>query len=143
MVVPMRITDVGNNKNISKLKKKAESDKALFTDLLSETGTAEQSSKAVPAKEITDLNALLSLQEFESPKTDPDSAKRQGEEIMRQLDRMKMQLLEGTLSNKSLTDLSQLVSRASFNVADPRLHMILNDIKVRAAVELAKRGITL
>jgi hypothetical protein len=60
--------------------------------------------------------------------------------LLDRLDELRLGLLGGRLSMAALERLTLLVAENRGKVDDPRLTQILDEIEVRAAVELAKLG---
>jgi hypothetical protein len=89
---------------------------------------------------FTDLNTVLALQEA------PDAtrgrarkrAKERGDMMLDHLDEIRMGLLLGTIPMARLEQLAQLVRAKREQIDDPKLLAILDEIELRAAVELAK-----
>ena len=87
------------------------------------------------------VDALLALQEVDSD--DPggrNQGRRRGEELLDSLDELRLGLLTGSLPLAMIERLASLAAAKRGQVDDPRLVEILNEIEVRAAVELAKLG---
>ena len=90
---------------------------------------------------FTDLNTVLALQEAPDA-TSRNRAKQRGKEraslMLDQLDEIRMGLLLGTIPMAKLEQLAQLVRAKRDQIDDPKLLAILDEIELRAAVELAK-----
>lgn len=61
-----------------------------------------------------------------------------GYNILDHLDEIRLGLLSGSLSSMRLMELGREVEEVRETVIDPQLSAILDDIELRAAVELAK-----
>jgi len=86
------------------------------------------------------LGSLLAIQEDGrggSPEANK-RAKERADEILDQLDNLKMGILRGELPKASLQELSRTISSHRDNNIDEQLSEILNEIDLRAQVELAK-----
>ena len=73
--------------------------------------------------------------------TDPEARRRmaqRGEEILARLDELRHGLLLGSVSKERLLDIARMVRQKRETGADPRLSAILDEIELRAQVELAK-----
>ncbi len=94
-----------------------------------------------PATAVTPVGGVLAVQEVD---TDAESAARaaikRGEDILDRLEELRRGLIEGRLPAERLEALVQLCAERRGTVADPRLKAILDDIDLRAQVELAKLG---
>ncbi len=106
-----------------------------FAKALTENGPAASLSGGGP---IGALNAMLSLQEVPDALDARGRARRRGEQVLDLLDRIRLGMLAGTLSEAELANLSRLVRARRDAVDDPRLAEILGEIELRAEVELAK-----
>ena len=88
----------------------------------------------------TDLNTVLALQE--APDATRGRAKKRAQErgnmMLDQLEEIRLGLLMGTIPMAKLEALAQLVRAKREQIDDPKLVAILDEIELRAAVELAK-----
>jgi len=94
-------------------------------------------SGAAPAHAV---DALLAIQEVDDATTGEGNARgRQwGGEILDRLDGVRLGLLNGGIPVSELRSIADLVTRQRANVSDPALQEILDEIELRARVELAK-----
>jgi hypothetical protein len=86
------------------------------------------------------VDALLALQEVPDALTGRRQAQRRGEELLDRLEELHLALVLGQLPQAAIERLTALAASQRERVEDPRLAEILNEIEVRAAVELAKLG---
>jgi len=86
------------------------------------------------------VDALLALQEVASEPESDTQGRRRGEDVLDRLDELRLALLEGRLSVAAIKRLAAQAATGRDRVRNPRLAEILNDIELRAAVELAKLG---
>jgi len=127
----------------SKTKKSSGASGAGFSDMVESSGGAEESaasSGAAGAAPIQNIDALLALQERETG-DDPMSrarARARAEAILDELDKFRIGLLNGVISRDSILQLARLVASHKQNIMDPRLAEVLDEIDLRAQVELAK-----
>ena len=86
------------------------------------------------------LDALLAVQEDGRGKSKSanEMAKQRANEILEQLDKVKMGLLRGELPKSTLQELSRTISAHRDSGVDAKLAAILDEIDLRAQVELAK-----
>lgn len=61
-----------------------------------------------------------------------------GSNLLDSLESLRQQLLMGVVSPSLLTDLNRQLSVQKQNISDPQLLALIEDIELRAAVELAK-----
>jgi hypothetical protein len=89
---------------------------------------------------FTDLNTVLALQE--APDATRGRARKRAQErgnmMLDQLEEIRLGLLLGTIPMAKLEQLATLVRAKREQIDDPRLLAILDEIELRAAVELAK-----
>lgn len=87
----------------------------------------------------TGIETLLALQAVEDPVFAKKKTVRRGLSILDVLEDVKADLLMGRVSEGRLNRLLALVQQAHEKV-DPELSALINDIELRARVELAKLG---
>ncbi|HVO03497.1 MAG TPA: flagellar assembly protein FliX [Candidatus Cybelea sp.] len=90
---------------------------------------------------FADLNAVLALQEAPDATTRNRArqrAKERGSLMLDHLEEIRLGLLMGSIPVAKLEQLAQLVRAKREQLDDPKLLAILDEIEVRAAVELAK-----
>jgi hypothetical protein len=86
------------------------------------------------------IDALLALQAVEDPLRAKKKQLRRGRSLLDVLDALKADLLTGQLGEGRLNQLMVLIGQARER-SEPGLDTLLDDIELRARVELAKRGI--
>ena len=84
------------------------------------------------------VEALLALQDVGGPLERKRRAVRRAGRILDVLDDLKIRLLEGDLSGADLDSLLRAVRDERWNTDDPALEAVLDEIELRAAVEVAK-----
>lgn len=84
------------------------------------------------------IDALLALQEVDDSTSRASRGKKRAVEILDHLEDLRLGLLSGGLSPDKLAALSRAVQHQRDQVDDPRLAEILDEIDLRAQVELAK-----
>ena len=95
---------------------------------------------AAPTHTIARVDALLSVQAAESP-TERAARKRmqqRGEDILKELDRLRHSLLTGGLTVGQVVDIADVVASHREKINDPRLTAILDEVDLRAQIEMAK-----
>lgn len=98
---------------------------------------AAPSAAAGPAG-VAGLSALVALQGIETATERRRRAVRRGGGLLDRLDELKLALLSGETGEGALRRLGQSLREARPEDDDPRLGDLLNQIDLRAAVELAK-----
>ena len=102
-------------------------------------GAGQTRSVAGPAA-LGPTQALLALQEVPDEQERGARARQRAEDLLDQLDVLRMALLSGRLPVAEIEKLVIIASEQRELVDDPRLSAILGEIETRAAVELAKLG---
>jgi hypothetical protein len=110
-----------------------------FGVILSEAAAgASHASSVAAAQGVMGVDALLALQDVGGPLERKRRAVRRAGRILDVLDEVKIALLEGGLSGDDLHRLSRAIHDERANTDDPALEAVLDDIELRAAVEMAK-----
>jgi hypothetical protein len=109
-----------------------------FADALK--GGNERAAHTAGAPGVGALDALLTLQQAPDALSGRAKARKRGEQLLDELERIRMGLLAGRIPLSGLKRLSALLGQARPEVEDPRVEQVLAEIEVRAAVELAKLG---
>ncbi len=92
------------------------------------------------AQSIARVDALLAVQAVESP-TERAARKRmreRGEGILKELDKLRHSLLTNSLTLGDVINVADVVASHREKLADPTLIAILDEIDLRAQIELAK-----
>ena len=100
---------------------------------------ASRAAGPAPASSLTGIDALLALQAAEDPLFAKKKALRRGRSLLDTLDEIKTDLLVGPVGEGRLNQLMALITQAREN-SIPGLDTLLDDIELRARVELAKFG---
>jgi hypothetical protein len=88
----------------------------------------------------TSIDALLALQEVDDVVARRQKQLRRGRSLLDVLDALRLDVLEGRTGESHLNQLMALVGRAR-SMSEPGLDALLDEIELRARVELAKRGL--
>lgn len=84
------------------------------------------------------IDALMALQGLDTPEIRRDRALRRGRRMLDALDRLRLGVLDGGLGPAHVDLLRRSVSEARESVDDPALQSLLDEIELRAEVEIAK-----
>ena len=101
-------------------------------------GGAGQASAVSATRNVMGVEALLALQDVGGPLEGKRRAVRRAGRILDVLDDLKVALLDGELSGAELDRLRRAVRDERDATEDPKLEAVLDEIELRAAVEVAK-----
>ena len=89
---------------------------------------------------IAMVGSLLALQQAGAEEGDAakERAKNRAAELLRELELLRLDILTGVIPRGHLTALAATIKTSREGVFDPRLNEILDEIDLRAQVELAK-----
>lgn len=99
---------------------------------------ADEASGVHGAAGLSSISGVLDLQEVDDALARAARGKLRAEELLDKLDDLRMDLLTGALSKTKLQRLAAVVNSHRAEVSDPKLGEILDEIDLRAQVELAK-----
>ena len=121
-------------------KTKSRQTPAFASHLKDVKGEPESIAQNSEVGNITTVGSILTVQEVERDEglTSRRQLKKYGEDILDRLDEIKQDLLTGDISKDRLKNLAQTLRMNKSTTDDPELISIINDIELRAAVELAK-----
>lgn len=85
------------------------------------------------------LGNVLAAQEVQGGPLERQRAVQRGRSVLDELDEIRAGLLEGNVADAALERLSGLLQTDRPAVDDAKLNTVLDEIELRAAVELAKR----
>ena len=102
------------------------------------TTSANAPASAAGLSGVADVSALMALQGVEDPTERRRRAIRRGGGLLDRLDELKLALLSGEAGEGALERLSRTLREERPEDADPGLARVLDQIDLRAAVELAK-----
>jgi hypothetical protein len=109
-----------------------------FEDFLA--AAPKGTSAAAPTQSIARVDALLSVQAAESP-TERAARRRmhqRADDILGELDKIRLSLLTGTMTLGQVIDVADVVASHREKVTDPQMTAILDEIDLRAQIEIAK-----
>jgi len=109
-----------------------------FVDKLDATGESSGTAATSATSGVFGIEQLLGLQEVEDSTTGKRKAQQYGGDILDQLDALRLQVLDGRISVERLMQLSRAVSARRAMTVDPQVAEILDEIDLRAQVEIAK-----
>lgn len=101
-------------------------------------GATEQTAGAQEAGSLGSVSGVWDIQEVDDALERASKGKLRAEDLLDKLDEIRLDLLTGALSQPSIQRLSHIVTAHRAEVDDPKLNEILEEIDLRAQVELAK-----
>lgn len=140
----MKISKVGSPKDATGVKKKkaAAKDGAFAESLRGVVGAADAESPHAldPTGKVGAVDSIFALQEV------PDAVDRRsrgllrqhGEDLLSRLDELRIAILAGAVPKERLTQLAQRLRQKRQQSDDPKLNEIIDEIELRAEVEVAK-----
>ncbi|MCE2510748.1 MAG: flagellar assembly protein FliX [Alphaproteobacteria bacterium] len=132
----VHVTGPGRTAQIRRAGKAGRTTKANgeFASHLQTTTAAGATAVTTP----TAVDGLFALQEVRDATDEAVLAKAFAEKLLDQLDALRHALLAGAISPAQLRELQDFVRMKRVKVADPWLADVLDEIELRASVELAK-----
>ena len=98
----------------------------------------ESAHTPVPTSSLASLGSLLAVQQEDTPLERKRRAIYRADSLLDQLDDIRIATLEGRIGYNQISKLSESLKERLDPVDDDELQAILNDIELRAEVELAK-----
>ncbi len=108
-------------------------------------GGVSESASTSATQSIAQLDALLAVQEIEDP-TKKAAKKRviiRADDILDKLEGLRVKMLSGSLTVGHMIDIADVVASHRDKIDDPKLTAIMDEIDLRAQVELAKMRVAL
>ncbi len=125
------------NPGVSARKPRAKTN-AASTSFSALTPNSEQAvTKVMTSSPIASVDALIALQAEEVETASQQATKRAGS-LLNVLDTIKLGLLEGGIEKQTLKRLLRALGEQRQDTGDPALEAILQQVEIRAHVELAK-----
>ena len=141
VTTPSSTSRVGTTRRPDSRKSGATKGASEFSRLLNDAmGATEEVNTVEAPLGAGSIEALLAAQVI-GDATDEESRSRMvrhGEEVLDRLEELQQGLLSGTLSHSLLLELERLVKNKRAATNDPQLHAVLDEIDLRAKVEIAK-----
>lgn len=124
-----------------RLRRKGDVSGASFIEALERAGGVEESSAVeatAPIAAATGMAGLIGIQEISEEEAGRRRQLKRGKLTLEALESLRDALLVGRLPLSTVRDMERLVAEDRGRVHDPVLSSILDEIELRAAVELAK-----
>lgn len=115
-----------------------------FGSLL-ETSESEAPAHTAATGVIAGIDSLLAAQETDDPveRAARKRMRERGEDVLKQLDKIRLGMLTGSLSVGNLLDVADVVATHRERINDPQLSSLLDEIDLRAQIEIAKMRMAL
>ncbi len=103
-------------------------------------GASQETSGAAAAQSIAKVDALLTVQGAEDPaeRKARKKMKERGDSVLRQLDHLRLGILTGNMTLGQIINLADVVASHRENINDPMMTAVLDEIDLRAQIEIAK-----
>jgi hypothetical protein len=138
----MKITEFGSVKNINPARRREKTSQvsSSFADFLDVSATDETTStpQLSDVASTSSVSNMLALQEISEAEVERKRLIQKGKNILDVLENLRHQLLIGEVPLSTLQSLGRQLSVQRQSISDPHLLALLDDIELRAAVELAK-----
>jgi len=141
----MKISNTGPTKGVSKTAKKsktASTGQSSFASHLDKAPGGDGHSEIMETMPVASMDSILSLQEV-GDSTEEEHRRAlymRGEDILDRLSEIQREILSGAISVDRLQNLAHLLRSRRQTVDDPELAQIIDEIELRAEVEIAKWG---
>ncbi|MFA7276534.1 MAG: flagellar assembly protein FliX [Pseudobdellovibrionaceae bacterium] len=143
----MKIQGSDQSQKIGGTKKAGAGSKTGSTEFGSLVGAdeSEAPAHAAAAGVIAGIDSLLAAQETDDPATRASKGRmrRRAMDILKELDKVRLGMLTGTLSVGNLIDVADVVASHRERINDPQLSSLLDEIDLRAQIEIAKMRMAL
>jgi hypothetical protein len=133
-VDPTKLSGISQAK---RAKKSGATGGAAFSEMISETGETRQAGAATP---VSGVESVFAVQAVGDREGNARKAQERAELMLSRLEDIRDGLLMGMVPTDRLQDLAAAARQQREQLDDPRLSEILDDIELRARVELAKLG---
>ncbi len=137
---PKKSSNTSNTKKSSRTGKSSSSDRASFASHLSASMGSDASDEANNVAGASGISGILGIQAA-AEATERENRKKAleyGDDILADLDDLRLGLVTGQYSLQQLERLSQNLQNRRDNIDDQKLIDILDEIDLRAQVEIAK-----
>ncbi len=137
----MKITEYSQIRNSPSVRKKlAAGGTSSFSDVLAsvESGSASAASETSTAAAVGGVEGLFVLQEVSAETAARKQVVQHGHAMLDSLEALRHSLLIGAVPLSVLKTLGDRLNQQRAMTSDPALHIIIDDIDLRVAVELAK-----
>ena len=141
----MKITGPGKTENTKKASKTQKTGDGSFGIMLSGSEETEETPSTGTAHSITKVEALLVAQISDDPAEQAAKERMvlRADRLLDELDNIRLSMLTGSISVGHMIDLADVVASHKEGISDPELSAILDEIDLRAQIEIAKMRVSL
>lgn len=129
---------IGGPQGVRRKSKTGSAEGADFASMLEEAEETAAAGAAAPTASVSGMDMLLSIQGVSGDEVNRKKAYRHAGQTLDALDDLRKAILIGDVGPRHLISISQKIDQMRLQTNDPKLQAILDDIELRAAVELAK-----
>ena len=133
-----KIEGPGPIRTAQPIKRAAKTESASGTSFSKHLDETSEASAAHGVAASGSITGVLGVQEVDDALAHASKGKMRAQDILDRLEDLRIELLTGSLSKEKLVQLARVVAARRAQVSDPRLAKILDEIDLRAQVELAK-----
>ena len=141
----MKVEGPGSSQAAGKSKKSGKADRSgnIFGSLVA--GGASAPASTVATQSISMVDSLLAIQGAEDPtaRAARQRVRQRAASLLGELEKIRLAMLNGTLTIGHMVDIADVVASHRDKVTDPSLTALIDEIDLRAQVELAKMRIAL
>lgn len=123
---------------VRRVSKTGKSSGTKFASHLEGVDETEGTSGTSATSSLGAVSDIFSLQEVDDALARAAKGKLRAQDILDRLDELRLEILNGTITLDKLRQLSHIVNSHRPEVTDPQLGEILDEIDLRAQIELAK-----
>lgn len=139
---PGKTSSTSNSSKTKKSKGAGGTSFSALVDSMNAGAETSESADVAATSSVGVVDALLAVQEDGARGSKEANARmeQRAEDILNQLDNVKNSILTGDVSEAELQQISNLIASKRDQDIDPMLSELLDEIDLRAQVELAKMG---
>ncbi len=137
--------DKASSTSSSKKSSKAKSGDGSFGVMLSGDEGTSQTASTGAAQTLTNVEALLIAQSTDDPAGRASKGRMmvRADKLLDELDKLRLNMLTGNMTVGDMIDLADVVASNREGIDDPELAAILQEIDLRAQIEIAKMRVSL
>jgi hypothetical protein len=134
----MKIDSTGSTRSTSTVRRNERGPGGKPGDFLRHLESGSGNAAVNGPKPMSAMDGLLALQEVDDSTERRARSRKRGDDLLDRLDEIRHGLLIGGVPRAALQNLATMVRDRRQEIADPQLQEVLDEIELRAAVELAK-----